>query len=181
MLNPSETFRAAKGDTLGDGLKYAVIWYAILGLLLGIVIAVVFAALLAMFAAVPVIGPYISALAPWGFLLIPLLLVMMVIGGVIGLIIGGAWLHLWVYVCGGRNGYTQTVKAVAYGGTPSYVLGWIPFLGFIGAIWAFVVEIIGIRELHEISTGRAVAAALLAIIIPMVIYMGIFFYFIAGL
>jgi hypothetical protein len=181
MLSPSETFRAAKGDTLGDGLKYAVIWYAILGLLLGIVIAVVFAALLAMFAAVPVIGPYISALAPWGFLLIPLLLVMMVIGGVIGLIIGGAWLHLWVYVCGGRKGYTQTVKAVAYGGTPFYVLGWLPFLNFIGAIWAFVVEIIGIRELHEISTGRAVAAALLAIIIPMIIYMGILFYFIAGL
>jgi hypothetical protein len=181
MLSPSETFRASRGDTLGDGLKYAVIWYAILGILIGIVAAVLLVFVLAMFAAIPFIGQYISGMAPYLFLLIPFAVVLIVVMGIVGLIIGGAWLHLWVYVCGGRKGYTQTVKAMAYGGTPAYVLGWIPFIGFIGAIWALVLEIIGVRELHEISTGRAVAAVLLTIIIPIAVYMGIFFYYIAGL
>ena len=65
---------------------------------------------------------------------------------------------------------TQTFKALMYGATPSLLLGWIPVIGFLAAIWALIVEIIGIRQLHEISTGRAVAAVILAIIIPLVVW-----------
>jgi hypothetical protein len=169
MLSPGETFEKAKGDTLGDGLKYAVVWYAILGLLLGIVFAVVFAALLGAFVAmIPGAPAWLTGL---GLILIPIMLVVMIVGGILGLIIGGAWLHLWVYVCGGREGYAQTVKAMAYGGTPGYVLGWIPFLNIIGAIWAFVVSLIGLSRLHGIGIGRALAAYILACVIPVVIYM----------
>lgn len=111
LLSPTETFRKTRPDTLGDGLEYAVIWYAILGIL--------------------IIARWIPSfpikIADLDLALIPLFFVMMIVFGVIALIIGGAWQHLWVYVCGGRKGYTQTVKALAYGLTPSYVLGWIPF------------------------------------------------------
>ena len=65
---------------------------------------------------------------------------------------------------------TQTFKALMYGATPSLLLGWIPFINFLALIWALIVEIIGIRQLHEISTGRAVAAVILAIIIPLVVW-----------
>jgi len=106
-------------------------------------------------------------------------LISVLIGEAIDVIIGGLWLHIWVYLVGGRKGLTQTFKALMYGATPSLLLGWISLLGFfapiwviwalIVEIWALIVEIIGIRQLHEISTGKAVAAVILAIIIPLVV------------
>lgn len=99
-----------------------------------------------------------------------------IIGGLIGILVGSGWMHIWVYLCGGRKGAGQTIKAMAYGSTPSLLLGWIPFIGFIFGIWSIVVSIIGIRQLHEISTGRAVLAYLLgAIIIPLIIVLLILF------
>jgi len=65
---------------------------------------------------------------------------------------------------------------MAYGSTPSLLLGWMPFIGFIFGIWSMIVSIIGVRRLHEISTGRAVLAYLLgAIIIPLIIILIILF------
>ncbi|RLG18589.1 hypothetical protein DRN75_01320, partial [Nanoarchaeota archaeon] len=37
----------------------------------------------------------------------------------LNLFIGGAWLHLWVYVLGGKQGIKQTWKAMIYASTPS--------------------------------------------------------------
>jgi len=55
------------------------------------------------------------------------------------------------------------------------VLGWIPFLGIAFDIWALVVRIIGIQQLHEISDGKAILAYVLgAIIIPIIIVAIIF-------
>ena len=53
-----------------------------------------------------------------------------IVGGYIGIIIGsviiGLWLHLWAYIFGAKKGLNQTMKTVFYGGTPNYLLGWIP-------------------------------------------------------
>jgi len=104
------------------------------------------------------------------------MLISIIIGGLIGILVGSGWMHIWVYLCGGRKGFGQTIKAMAYGSTPSLLLGWLPFIGVIFSIWSIVVSIIGIRQLHEISTGRAVLAYLLgAIIIPLIIALIILF------
>lgn len=51
-----------------------------------------------------------------------------------------------------------------------YVVGWLPFIGgVIGSIWAIVLIIIGLRELHGMTTGRAAGVALLAISIAVVV------------
>lgn len=84
--------------------------------------------------------------------------------GIIGLFIGGAWLHLWIYILGGRKGYANTVKAIAYGATPALLFSWIPCIGFIGSIWSLVLNVIGISHLQEISTGRSAAAFILAVV-----------------
>ena len=52
-------------------------------------------------------------------------------------------------------------KAVLYSATPTVLLGWIPLISFIAVLWSLVLRIIGIRELHEITTGRAVLALIL--------------------
>ena len=50
-----------------------------------------------------------------------------------------------------------------YGLTPNLLLGWIPFIGFIAGIWSLVIEIVGIRQLHELTTGKAILAIVLLI------------------
>ncbi len=87
------------------------------------------------------------------------------VGLIIGLVIATIILHIFVYICGGRKGLGQTLKAVIYSYTPVAIIGWIPFIGIISIIWSFILEILAIREFHEISTTRAA----LAVIIPMVL------------
>jgi hypothetical protein len=88
---------------------------------------------------------------------------------ILSLLIGGAILHLFVYGVGGRKGVEQTLKAVMYGSTPFFILGWIPILGFLAVLYALVLEILAVRELHEISTGRAAIAVLLPFLILLIL------------
>lgn len=163
ISKPAETFRAVQGDTLGDTLKYAAIWYVIFGAILGLIMAVTLNAISDM----EVMEDVPDWLINLGFALIPIIAILLSIFGVLGILIFGAWQHLTVHICGGRKGYTQTVKAGAYGATPSYLIGWMPilFIGpLVGGIGSMIVTIIGLRELHEISTGRAISAWLLAVV-----------------
>ena len=167
LFSPSETFDASKEDTLGDAFKYYIILLLIPALLSAVIAAVAFS-LLAGFFGIMLPG-VMPALAGAGAAVAFIVFIYMLIAGAIGVLIGGLWLHIWVYLVGGRKGLTQTFKALMYGATPSLLLGWIPFINFLALIWALIVEIIGIRQLHEISTGRAVAAVILAIIIPLIV------------
>jgi len=92
-----------------------------------------------------------------------------VVGAFAGLFISGSLTHLFVRAFGGRKGYANTIKAFVYGDTPFLLFGWIPFVGMLFWIWALVLNIIGIRQLHEISTGRAVGAVLLSIVALVII------------
>ncbi|MFA4876989.1 MAG: YIP1 family protein [Methanoregula sp.] len=99
-----------------------------------------------------------------------LMVVVVAILAIVFLFVFAIWLHIWVYIAGGRKGYMHTVKALAYGSTPGMIIGWIPVIGpFIGGIWTFVLEILSVREIHEISTGRSVLAVVLAVLIPIII------------
>lgn len=95
--------------------------------------------------------------------------VMMIIGSLACLFIGAAWVHLWVYLFSGRRGYRETLKALAFGDTPALLLGWIPLIGMLAGIWSLVISVLGIRELQEISTNRALGALILAVLIPLLV------------
>jgi len=105
----------------------------------------------------------------------------------IGLIlpfIGGAIVHAGVIMVGGKKGYLQTVKAYMYAITPNLVLGWIPIIAIIGIIWSIILEVIGIRELQDLSTGRAIGAiagGIFIIGIIMVIFAAVIAAFIFGM
>ena len=171
LFSPSETFDASKEDTLGDAFKYYIILLLIFALFSAVIAVVVFSLFAGFFGRMlPGFMPALLALAGAGAAVAFIaVFIYMLIAGAIGVLIGGLWLHIWVYLMGGRKGLTQTFKALMYGATPSLLLGWIPFINFLASIWALIVEIIGIRQLHEISTGRAVAAVILAIIIPLIV------------
>ncbi len=177
LFSPSDTFDNSKGDTIGDAFKYFVVILMIPAVLLAIIAAVAFSLIAGM------LGMFGVPMMPLGAATGPLLAVgafiLILVGGIIGVFIDGLWLHIWVYLVGGKEGIEQTIKAVMYGATPSLLLGWIPIVNFIALIWALIVGIIGVRQLHGLSTGKAVLAVIIAIAIPLIIYVAILSAFMA--
>ena len=163
ILSPVETFRKVKDTDYGDTLVYFLILVLIntilsIPVMLFLLPSAWFSGIFTMFG--------LGTLSGFWFVIFA---VMMIIASVVFLFIGSAWLHLWVYVFGGRNGYRETLKALAFGDTPALLLGWIPMIGILAGIWALVLSVLGVRELQGISTGRALGAVLVAVIIPLLI------------
>jgi hypothetical protein len=86
--------------------------------------------------------------------------------------LGSAIIHLCLMIVGGNNkGYKTTFRAISYSYS-GYLFGVIPFIGlFIGNIYTFVLTIIGVREGHGISTGKAI----LAVLLPAIVIFGLIF------
>ena len=87
---------------------------------------------------------------------------------VASLVITSLLLHLFVLLLvPGRRSLTATVRAVCYACGPA-VFAIIPFVGGLVAwIWGAVLTVIGLREAHRTTTGRAFAAWLLAAALPV--------------
>jgi hypothetical protein len=79
-------------------------------------------------------------------------------------------IHFCLTMVGGnRKGFQTTFRVVAYSFS-GQLFGIIPLIGgTIGSIYIFILNIIGIREGHGISTGRAV----LAIFLPVIVGIGV--------
>lgn len=94
------------------------------------------------------------------------LAVMMPFMMMIGLFIWAGMLHLFLMmVKGANNGFEATFRTVAY----SYganVFQAIPFCGgFIATVWSLVLVIIGLRESHGTTGGKATFAALFPLVL----------------
>ena len=106
------------------------------------------------------------------------------IGAAIGLFIGAGILHLLVMlIVGSRNaGYEGTFRVGAYSAVTTLV-SWIPIIGLIASLYGIYLAIMGIREVHNTSTGKAaivvlipaVVVFLLVVLIIAVIGAAIFF------
>ncbi len=99
----------------------------------------------------------------------PLTFITIYIFGIVGAVIAGLWLHLWAYVFGAKKGLHQTLKTVFYGGTPSYLLGWIPYIGILFWLWSLYLDWTGLQKLHGMPGDRAALSILIAFIVPMII------------
>jgi len=160
ILEPSKTFDATKEDTLEDALKYYVGITAIFSVISAVLFAfasTLFGSMMGGFGMMLGAGAGITA----AISIFVMLLILMVIGA----FIGGATVHIFVYILGGRKGITKTIIALMYADTPYLLFGWIPLIGLITAIWSLVLSVLGIRQFQELTTGRAILAILLPIII----------------
>lgn len=79
---------------------------------------------------------------------------------VVGLFVFSCIQHLFVMLFAGdeRRGFGETFKLSAYALSPGYFVSWIPIVGLFGWIWQIVLTVIGVREVHRTTTGRAVLA-----------------------
>jgi hypothetical protein len=162
--DPVNTFNNVQAEALGSAVKYFAIWVVVYAILWTVIFYTVERqAFQALWDSLGLSGApvYLSNPVIFGLLA--------VVGGFAGLFIGGLWTHLFVRAFGGRKGYRNTLKAFAYGYTPTFLFGWLPFVGPLFSIWALILNIIGIRQLHGISTGRAVGAVLLGIVVLAII------------
>jgi hypothetical protein len=157
ILDPVEAFRRSKDDEPGRVFSC----FAVL-LLFNAVLASLIAAL--KIKLVP-----IFAGVPWAQDLPVAIFFALFIGGFILTLIFGVWLHLWVYIFGGRMGIMQTLKVVMYGSTPRLLFGWIPFVGFLFLLWTLALGILGISELQEMDTLKAILVVALAVMIPIIL------------
>ena len=102
---------------------------------------------------------------------------------VLSMLIYSFSLHLLLLmVRGGKNGFEGTFRVVAYS-QATQALALIPFLGgIVGGIWQIIVQIIGLREIHETSYLKVIIAFLIpvAVISLLVIAAAIAFFAVIG-
>jgi hypothetical protein len=166
LTDPAKTFNAVKQESLGEAIKY----YAIIAAVYSAILALMFAfmgAFLGSMMGFGNAGRMIGAGAGIGTAII--FFIVFLLSAIIGAFIAGAILHIFVYIVGGRKGIAQTIKALMYGSTPTLLFGWIPFIGLLAGIWSLILEIIGIKELHELTTGKAIMAVLIPIILLIIL------------
>lgn len=91
------------------------------------------------------------------------------------ILIGSGITHLCLMIVGGnRKGFELTFRVLSYAYSGN-LFGIIPFIGStIGGIYSLVLTIFGVREGHGISTGKAV----LAVLLPLIILLGVIFLFV---
>ena len=80
----------------------------------------------------------------------------------IGLFIFSGILHLlMMLIVGSRNsGFEATFRVVAYAAVTSLV-SWIPLIGWILSLYGIYLGIVGIREMHNTTTGKAALVVLI--------------------
>jgi hypothetical protein len=166
LLKPVETFRQSRNDDPG-----VVFPYFIALLLVNAILSAVIAA--AVVGTIPVFAG-LNLGAPFPVIIFFAVL----IAGFIFTLIFAAWVHLWVYFFGGRKGIMQTTNAIIYGHTPRLLFGWIPVIGFLFMLWSLILNILGIRELQELSTMQATLVVAIAVLIPLMLIILAFAYFI---
>ncbi len=88
------------------------------------------------------------------------------IGGAIGLFIGAGIIHLLVMlIVGSRNsGFEATFRVLSYS-TVTSLVSWIPFIGWIASLYAIYLGIVGIREIHNTTTGKAAIVVLIPVVV----------------
>jgi len=164
LWRPAETFEASKEETLSDAYVYFFLLLVIFSVLLAVIIGIVLAnpvaqSILGMAPDLELLK-IITALSATGI----------IIGGTVGVLIAGIWIHIWAYAFGGRNGLAQTIKVLLYAATPLLVIGWIPVIGTgIGAIWSLLLLLTGLMHLQGMYSGRAILALVATLLVPVVV------------
>lgn len=157
VFRPAEFFRRApKTGHVGSAVLYAIL-IATTGGLLSIFWEYLFWDSFANWQSLEsLIGQEInrSILGFWA-LLIPFI-------AIISIFVASFIFHLCLMLSGSsRNGFEATLRGYCYSYGP-YLFVLVPICGgAIALVWQYVVMIIGWRELHESTTGRALFAALL--------------------
>lgn len=125
--------------------------------------------------------------AGYGFGDFILSIILAPIAGAIGLSILAVIAHVLVMLFVGtgssgvgnafRSGFEPTFRVVCYVSVTNLV-NWIPFIGGLIALYGLYLAVVGIREIHETTTGRAA----LVVLVPfaVILFLVLFILLVAG-
>jgi len=163
FLKPTNTFRDLEEERLGTALFHFLKLSVLFSLLMTVTLYTL--------PGIPITKKW--SMASQVFQPLDLFAALLVVTVVTPLIIG-VWLHVWVYLLGGRRGIGQTLKTAMYSYTPFFIITWIPIIGlFGGAVSTLYPQAVGIRELHHVSSRRAAGAVCAAAFLPVVALFGV--------
>ncbi len=99
------------------------------------------------------------------------------IAGAIGLVVLSGIMHLLVrlIVGAGNSGFGATFRVASYAIVGNLV-GWIPIIGsLIAVVYGIYLSAVGVREMHETTTGKAVLIVLIpGTVILLIALVGLF-------
>jgi hypothetical protein len=128
-----------------------------------------------LFSGIAVLGQFTTSLIFLGMMIVSPLFVFM------SILITSAILHVLLrLVRAGRSGFQGTFRVVSYA-QAAQILAVVPLIGgFLGSGWLLVVQIIGLREIHQTSYLRLFVALLIplglilvlivAVVIPLFVF-----------
>lgn len=169
IVRPVETFRAVRDEELAAPAIYYLVLLIINAILTAIVAALGFGA-----ARSAQMGLGLGAVS--GAMAFIVGLIFAFIAGIILLIIVSIFIHIGAKIMGGRGDFADSLKSSVYALTPYMLLGWLAvipiigwLLGLIFFIWSIALLVLGVRELHELDTMKAVIAVVIAVVILFII------------
>ena len=71
-------------------------------------------------------------------------------------------------IVGGTGSYEATMRVASYANIVN-VIGWIPVVSVIGSLYGLFLTVLGMKEIHKLTTTKAVIAVLIAIAIIFII------------
>src|ERR687886_1585729 len=92
------------------------------------------------------------------------------IGGAIGVFVVAGIAHLLVrLVVGATNaGFGATFRVASYAAVTSLV-SWIPVIGGLLGLYGVYLAVVGIREMHQTTTGKALVVVLFPVLVVLVL------------
>lgn len=162
LFSPTEFFKKV---TEGEGYWGPLIYGVICGVIGGCV-----AALWQWLFASRFIPVKILSMIPFFSIFLMIFLIALPFMIAFSIVVGSSITHLCLMIVGGnKKGFESTFRALSYAYSGN-LFGIIPFIGSsIGGIYSLVLTIFGVREGHGISTGRAV----LAVLLPVMVLVGL--------
>lgn len=177
LMAPTKTFKECKPESLGAAFRYYVVLLIIFTILYAIVSVIVgmvtYTDSLNQLAETGMLGSSIAELLQnlSGFIIaleiffVYLFFLILLVG----VFLDGLFYHVFVLLFGGQ-GFRETIKAMMYAATPWFLLGWIPYISIIGGIWAIVLFIIGVKEFHGMTLGRAILVFLVPFVLILILF-----------
>jgi hypothetical protein len=173
LTSPAEAFKQVEGKTVGAAYQYYAMLVLIFSILFGAVTMIMGSMMLNShvkeIAMIPLIGTVLSTnLAKFGtFIATTQLLVAYAVflALLFGVFFVGFFLHIFVLLMDGKKSIWETVKTTMFASTPLLLIGWIPYIGVIGAIWSFVLVILGFRDNNGLTLEKSIIAALFPVVL----------------
>lgn len=169
LTGPSSFYEDLEDTSLGQSAKFAGITGGLFGLLFGLLgtVSVLLAPSSLTESAVVALGIFVFA---------PLFIAAFT---VLNVVVSGAMMHAVAYVLGMR-GIEKTIAAYTYSLATS-VVGWIPVVNFFAGLYALYIQYVGVKELHDTTTAKAIVTVLAIPVAVIALYLAMLAAFVASM